>query len=82
MILIQILKNVKKMMDQVGYKNYQYATVEFVKKIIGHKYNIFYLIKEKEINLRQIFNRRISYFNTFNKNKNNKKICKIIIKRF
>lgn len=34
MILIQILKNVKKMMDQVGYKNYQYATVKFVKKII------------------------------------------------
>lgn len=33
MILIQILKNVKKMMDQVGHKNYQYATVEFVKKI-------------------------------------------------
>ena len=27
------LKNVKKMMDQVGHKDYQYATVEFVKKI-------------------------------------------------
>ena len=44
MILIQILKNVKKMMDQVGYKNYQYATVEFVKKIIYvYKVNIIFI---------------------------------------
>ena len=34
MILIQGLKSIKKMMNQVGHKNYQYATVEFVKKII------------------------------------------------